>query len=111
MFEEHGGLFSARCTVCDWHVEGTVNRDLLPRLDPAPYLAARAVAPVSAAALKLVRTELTAAKDKTFEELRCALTTAPGIWVGNVPSYKLEELRAKLSAVGVQLEVPAHEES
>ena len=75
------------------------------------HLAARADAQVSVAALKVVRAELTAAKDKTFDELRCALTTEPGIWGGNVPLYKLEELRAKLSAVDIQLTVPAHEES
>jgi hypothetical protein len=111
IFEEHGGLFSVRCSVCDWHVEGTANRDLLPRIDPAPYLAARAAAPVSAAALKVVRAELENWKGKAFDDIRRALTTEPGIWVGSIPAFKIDELRAKLSAVGVWLEVPAHEES
>lgn len=109
--EEHGGLFSVRCSVCDWHIEGTANRDLLPRVDPAPYLAARAAAPVSAAALQVVRAELVNAKDKAFDDIRRALTTEPGIWIGSIPVFKIDELRAKLSAVGVWLEVPGHEES
>ncbi len=110
-YEEHGGLFSVLCSACDWHVEGTVNRDLLPRIDPAPYLAARAAEPVSAAALKVVRAELANAKDKTLDDIRSALTTEPGIWVGSIPAFKIDELRSKLAAVGVRLEVPAHEES
>jgi hypothetical protein len=110
IYEENGGLFSIRCSVCNWHVEGTSNRDLLPRIDPPPYLAARATAPVSAAALKVVRAELANTKDKTFDDICRALTTEPGIWVGNIPASKIDELRAKLTAVGVWLEVPAHEE-
>jgi hypothetical protein len=109
--EEHGGLFSVHCSVCDWHIEGTANRDLFPRIDPGPCLAARAAAPVSAAALRVVRAELANAKDKAFDDVRRALTTEPGIWVGRVPPFKIDELRAKLSAVGIWLEVPAHEES
>lgn len=111
IYEEHGGLFSLRCSVCNWHIEGTVSRDLFPRIDPAPCMAARAATPVSTAALKVVRAELANAKDKTFDDIRRALTTEPGIWVGSIPAFKIEELRAKLSAVGVWLEVPVHEES
>ena len=58
-------------------------------LDPAPYLAARAAAPVSAAALKVVRAELANAKDKAFDDIRRALTTEPGIWVGSIPAFKM----------------------
>lgn len=111
LYEQRGGLFSARCTLCQWHVEGTVNQDLLPRIDPGPYLAARAEAPVSTAALKVVRAKLVAAKDKSFDDIRKMLTTEPGILVGYIPPYQIEELRTKLSEVGIWLETPAHEES
>lgn len=111
MYEEHGGLFSVRCSLCQWLVEGTVNRDLLPRIELGLSLAARAKAPVTTAALKIVRAALVAAKDKSFDDIRKMLTTAPGIWIGNIPAHQIEELRTKLSAAGIWLEVPAHEES
>ena len=111
LYEEHGGLFSVRCSVCHWHLDGTVNRDLLPRIDPAPYLAARSDVPVSTAALKIVREVLVAAKNKSFDDIRNTLTTAPGMWVGNIPAHQIEDLRTLLSSVGIWLEAPAHEES
>jgi hypothetical protein len=65
---------------------------------------------VSAAALKVVRAELAAAKDKSFDDIRKMLTTEPGVWIGRIPPYQIDELRARLSAVGVRLEAPAHED-
>lgn len=85
---EHGGLVSFRCPVCGWHEEGTVNRPIFPPIELGTALVAKAVAPISAAALKAVREECKAASAISLETLRQELTSAAGLWLGNLPAYR-----------------------
>lgn len=108
-FEEHGGLFSIHCSACGWHEEGTCSRELYPPT-PAQVLVARADAPVQASALKVLREQLSFAAAQSLETLRNQLTSPDGLWLGNVPLYRIDELRTKFSAAGIRLERPPHEE-
>ena len=109
-YEEHGGLFSIRCPNCDWKEEGTCNHALLPPVERGPVLVAKAVAPVSAAALKAIREECKSKKVASLEVLRTKLTSGAGLWLGEIPKFKVAELRARLSSVGILLEELHHEE-
>ena len=109
-YEEQGGLFSISCPNCGWHVEGTCNRPLFAPSERGPVLVARAATPVSAAALKTIREECRSEKIVSLVTLRSKLTSEDGLWLGTIPKYRVDDLRAKLSSVGIRLEEPAHEE-
>ena len=105
-YEDHGGLFSIRCPVCGWKVEGTVSYPLGPRAEPGQALVAKSASPVSATALRVIRVECKSAAAATLADLRAALTSESGFWLGYLPQYRADELRAKLSHVGIKLEHP-----
>lgn len=108
-FETHGGLFSIRCASCGWHEEGTCSQPLFSSIH-TQFLVAKASGPISAQALKTVRTEHAPARAMSLDTLRRGLSSAEGLMIGYVPQHREGELAAKLSAVGVLLEVLPHEE-
>ena len=108
-FETHGGLFSIRCRSCGWLEEGTCNQPLFSSIH-SQFLVAKATPPVSAAALKLIREEHPPAQAMSLDVLSKQLTSRNGLWIGYISRHRESELMAKLSAVGVQIEVLPHEE-
>lgn len=108
-FETHGGLFSIRCGACGWLEEGTCNEPLFSSTH-TQFLVAKANAPVSAAALKTIREEHAPARAMSLDDLRTQLSSGNGLWIGYIPQHLEAELVAKLSAVGIKVEVLPHEE-
>ena len=109
VFAEHGGLFSIKCSACGWHEEGTCSSDLYPVI-PTQVLVAKADPPISATALKVIRELLPFAGTQSIEALRNQLTSQDGLWIGNVPQYRIDEILPRFSVVGIRLERPTHEE-
>ncbi len=108
-FQTHGGLFSVHCNSCGWHEEGACNGALFSSM-PSKVFVAKANAPVSAAALKTIRSEHAAARAMSLDALRDELSSEGGLWIGDVPLHREHEIATKLSAVGIWLEAQQHEE-
>lgn len=107
--ETHGGLFLVKCPSCDWFEEGTCSQPLFSSIH-TQFLVAKAAPPVSADALKVIRAEHFPARDMSLGALRNELISDFGLMVGYIPLHREHEFTAKLSAVGVRLEVLTHEE-
>ena len=103
-------MFSIRCPACGWKEEGTVNRPLGPPTKPGQILVAKSASPVSASALRVIRDECKSAAAATLADLRAALASESGFWLGYLPQRRADELSAKLSHVGIKLEPAPHED-
>ena len=74
-----------------------------------PVMAAKAAAPISAAALKFVRDIFAEARQLPLNVLAARLSSNSGLLVGLLP-YRQSEVTARFPALGVSLERVPHEE-
>lgn len=111
-FSDAAGLFKVHCQRCNWIVEGTVGYAWpdMPPSERIPVMAAKATAPVSAAALKRVRDLFAEARRLPLSVLAAQLSSADGLLVGLLQAYRLPEVETQLSGTGVKLvRVPREE--